>query len=67
MSGGSGGPVIIGNEPIIDQIEKYIDLVAPFRKNRAQALIALYHTNEKLITSSDQVFLFLCAIDIAQN
>lgn len=66
MSGG-GGHIILGDKPLIEQIQMYIDLVADFRRNRAQALIALYRHNEAAITKEDEQFLLRCAADIVDH
>lgn len=65
--GGSGGTVIVGDRSIVQQIETHLDLVADFRRNRAQALIALYRHNEAAITRDDQQFLLRCAGDIIDH
>lgn len=65
--GGSGGIIIVGDEPLVEAIEEHIGNVAPFRRSRARDIIAAYHANENSITREDQQFLLRCAADIVEN
>lgn len=67
MSGGGGGPVIIGDKPLIDQIEAHMDKIANFRRKEAQDIITLYRHNERAVTREQQEFLLRCASDILDN
>lgn len=62
------GPIIIiGDNPLIEEVESNIAYVAPFRQERAEEIIALYNKDESKITAEMQVFILLCGIDIVQN
>lgn len=68
MSGGSGGPIIIGDKPLVDELEQNKHLVAHFRVTRMEAIIAEYRAQgEGSITADDQQFLFRCAADIGDH
>lgn len=66
MSGG-GGHVIIGDKPLADQVKDNISLVAPFRRQHALSIIALYEHNENAVTRDQQQFLLRCAADIVDS
>lgn len=66
MSGG-GGHIILGDKPLVDQIEENINLVSPFRRKHAQNLIAQYRANENSVTRADQHYLLRCASDIVDQ
>lgn len=67
MTGGNGGPVIIGRQPLIEVLEEEISLVADFRKQRLLELLEKYDVNENSITREDVLFLLRCANDVAEQ
>jgi hypothetical protein len=67
MSGGGGGPVIIGEKDLATEVLDNLDKVAPFRRQRASDIISAYQANENSITREQQQFLLRCAADIVDN
>ncbi len=66
MSG--GGHIIIGDKPLVDELEDNKHLVAHFRLARMEAIIAEYRSQgEGSVSKDDQQFLFRCAADIGDR
>lgn len=68
MSGGGGGNIIIGDKPLIDQLEQHKHLVATFRVHRLEAIIKEYRQHgDGSVTPDEQQFLLRCAADIGDR
>jgi len=68
MSGGGGGRIIIGDVPLVDQLERHKHQVAHFRQSRMQAIIDAYRqSGDGAVSPDDQQFLFRCAMDIGDH
>ena len=67
MSGGGGGGIIIGDKPLVVELEQNKHLVADFRLARMEAILSKYHADESSVTADEQQFLFRCAADIVDH
>ncbi len=67
MSGGSGGPIIIGGTDLAHVIEQNIEKVAVFRQKRCKDLLAKYRENENSLSDDDNQLLLRCTQDIIDN
>jgi hypothetical protein len=65
--GGSGGSVIVGDRPLVDEIEAHLTQVADFRREQVQDIVARYRANENSITRADQQYLLRAAADIVDH
>jgi hypothetical protein len=67
MSGGGGGPIIIGGADLAHVIEKNFSKIASFRQARATKLLSAYYANENSLSDDDNQFLLRCVQDIIDN
>jgi hypothetical protein len=59
--------IIIGDGPIIEEVNTRLGLVAAFRVAPFKAIYAKYERDESSITASEAQFVLRCAADVIDN